>query len=139
MQCIVWNTVIHHICCGRSPRGERGLKPAHPRPAHSNPCRSPRGERGLKPNPSNNLQVISKSLPAWGAWIETKIAYLLPPYVGSLPAWGAWIETLSESQIADNLKSLPAWGAWIETGARRWTYRRLRRSPRGERGLKRVV
>ena len=33
------------------------------------------------------------SLPAWGAWIETRINRIAHKDAWSLPAWGAWIET----------------------------------------------
>ncbi len=58
--------------------------------------------------------------------------------VKSLPLWGAWIETPPWAEPgAPPSPSLPLWGAWIETMRRGRAGRgRGRRSPYGERGLK---
>ncbi len=57
---------------GRSPYGERGLKPKGKLPSPVAVSRSPYGERGLKLMPAISLATgLSASLPLWGAWIET--------------------------------------------------------------------
>ena len=62
--------------------------------------RSPHGGRGLK------LTVVyvglnwRKSLPAWGAWIETERVVEVSGIAMSLPAWGAWIETVGVGETA---------------------------------------
>ena len=37
--------------------------------------RSPHGERGLKYRDTKGVTVITTSLPAWGAWIEIRVAF----------------------------------------------------------------
>ena len=39
-----------------------------------------------------DMGLPSKSLPAWGAWIEIHDDRLDALEMASLPAWGAWIE-----------------------------------------------
>ena len=102
----------------RSPRGERGLKyliwrrqpPVHVR-------RSPRGERGLK---CHSTTCSDGSLQ-------------------SLPSRGARVEIDREAMPHDGSESLPSRGARVEIiiygGARAPSGRR---SPRGERGLRRT-
>ena len=55
---------------GRSPRGERGLKLTQHQPDIFGHGRSPRGERGLKLPGLENPDLVKKSLPPRGAWIE---------------------------------------------------------------------
>ena len=55
--------------------------------------RSPRGERGLKRERKEGGTVQIRSLPTWGAWIETPHRGQVPTILRSLPTWGAWIET----------------------------------------------
>ncbi len=75
----------------------------------------PRGERGLKSQLSLKYDEQTKSLPAWGAWIEMKHICNGGILAKSLPAWGAWIEIPREERARHQMQ---------------------RRSPRGERGLK---
>ena len=100
--------------------------------------RSPQGERGLKPLFPPREKGPPASLPARGAWVETWCRRSrAPPSWESLPARGAWVETHPPSTTHPRSMSLPARGAWVET----WPARRRRtgaasRSPQGERGLK---
>ena len=123
-------------------------------------CRSPQGERGLKLTVCSTRRITPMSLPARGAWVETKRTTLwktarprrspqgergLKHGVherregadASLPARGAWVETSFFRSALSPSASLPARGAWVETH-RQGTTRtsRTRRSPQGERGLK---
>ena len=55
----------------------------------------------------------------------------------SLPSRGAWIEMAEKLERYDYKTSLPSRGAWIEMRAATASVAAgLRRSPRGERGLK---
>ena len=63
--------------CGRSPRGERGLKSNSIGQQLPILRRSPRGERGLKFHHLVQVGLIMQSLPSRGAWIEI--------FVGSRP------------------------------------------------------
>ena len=54
----------------RSPCGERGLKLWLPSRARTLPGRSPCGERGLKCAGWDYNDLLTKSLPVRGAWIE---------------------------------------------------------------------
>ncbi len=55
----------------------------------------------------------------------------------SLPVWGAWIETCPSLALCLTWVSLPVWGAWIETRAIGDKGNKpASRSPCGERGLK---
>ena len=78
--------------------------------------RSPRGERGLKYHADLECNQEHRSLPARGAWIE----------INGKPT-GEFIRIMS----------LPARGAWIEIRINYQLQKAgIRRSPRGERGLK---
>jgi len=77
--------------------------------------RSPRGERGLKLTLPDNHIKSNMSLPPRGAWIEIDDRSIVSALAWSLPPRGAWIE------IRYKLVQ---------------SFRRLGRSPRGERGLK---
>ena len=57
---------------------------------------------------------MTKSLPAWGAWIEIRETSSSFDKKMSLPAWGAWIEIRPSHEGQQGQGSLPAWGAWIE-------------------------
>ena len=78
------------------------------------------------------------SLPSRGAWIEMQSSFAATTraYM-SLPSRGAWIEIGCSVHPYPCTASLPSRGAWIEI---RETLSSvlylLRRSPRGERGLK---
>ncbi len=87
--------LLSEISAGRSPCGERGLKRCFRQPTAPHKSRSPCGERGLKQVDTFQDSPCARSLPVWGAWIET-----CRPSTGiarhwSLPVWGAWIETAS--------------------------------------------
>ena len=58
-----------------------------------NRSRFPYGERGLKLTCEQPREVIAKSLPARGAWIEIHKYRGAACSGSSLPAWGAWVET----------------------------------------------
>ena len=100
-------------------------------------CRSPQGERGLKHSGPLYAAKFPWSLPARGAWVETRrspVRHLPSP---SLPARGAWVETFWLGAQMIDLRSLPARGAWVETRTSRPTPMQPEcRSPQGERGLK---
>jgi len=38
------------------------------------------------------MHLILMSLPAWGEWIEIRVAKPIREQTASLPAWGEWIE-----------------------------------------------
>ena len=99
--------------------------------------RTSHGVRGLKLPIALNLNAVSESHLAWGAWIEIIDRLNTTPYQSSHLAWGAWIEIVcsdsddmlyrvaprmgcvdwnmkSSSGMSHNIMSHLAWGAWIE-------------------------
>ena len=105
-------------------------------------CRAPHGARGLKSAwLLRELWNLSKSRPAWGAWIEIfDYRWGAFGHLKSRPAWGAWIEIRSAgTRPAPSRGSRPAWGAWIEIER---TIGQILdwdgRAPHGARGLKYV-
>ena len=86
-------------------------------PVERKASRSPQGERGLKHGQLHRLGLDLPSLPARGAWVETRAIGATAYLSGSLPARGAWVETAVEGRHLDVHR---------------------RRSPQGERGLKRL-
>ena len=86
---------------GRSPQGERGLKPSGEVMKRVGSRRSPQGERGLKQLLATYEDEYGLSLPARGAWVETPCRAVLPRAPAtSLPARGAWVETGYENTVA---------------------------------------
>ena len=158
---IYCNARLRHALHRRSPCGERGLK-LQPLQNGFNSVsgRSPCGERGLKCKISYPLEIVTRSLPVRGAWIEIGLLISQTMSTTSLPVRGAWIEISNSSirrlsvpsslpvrgawiEIPDASthnsapESLPVRGAWIEiTNPNTTASVRSRRSPCGERGLK---
>ena len=123
---------------GRSPQGERGLKPyAVNARIRFDGRRSPQGERGLKRDSFSQARRRAESLPARGAWVETPSPTRDGATGSSLPARGAWVETEDGGLSVGVLPSRSPQG---ERGLKReaLVHRRRResRSPQGERGLK---
>jgi len=59
------------IALGLSPHGESGLKSAiRKHGGYLTPRLSPHGESGLKSSMSYGVTTFTRSLPAWGEWIE---------------------------------------------------------------------
>ena len=76
----VWIEIRHivqseRIVSGRSPHGECGLKSVPVYVWHVKlASRSPHGECGLKSVTIAGITAVTKSLPAWGVWIEIPTA-----------------------------------------------------------------
>ena len=100
---------------GRSPSGERGLKSGTSADGNITTRRSPSGERGLKFRRKAVGQSVPQSLPIRGAWIEIK--------------WTAWRWT--DGEVAPHPGSVDLNRIVVCR-----LYKRLSRSPSGERGLK---
>ena len=99
--------------------------------------RSPQGERGLKPFRKNGGEWRCLSLPTRGAWIETESLEGLAEASESLPTRGAWIETekgnindlIGEGRSPQGERGLKLDGNFGDIAV-------VSRSPQGERGLK---
>ena len=99
--------------------------------------RSPRGECGLKYQIADFVSRPIWSLPSRGVWIEIEMLRMRRPFRGSLPSRGVWIEIEMLRMRRPFRGSLPSRGVWIEIGQLYWKiFKLLRRSPRGECGLK---
>jgi len=100
----------------RAPHGARGLKCRRPWCVRPPPAgRAPHGARGLKYSSAHRNNLVPRSRPAWGAWIEIPVGKGSGGEGRSRPAWGAWIEI--------NARTL---GGMCDDG----------RAPHGARGLK---
>ena len=125
---------------GRSPRGGRGLKsmPWSTQP-HKSRGRSPRGGRGLKSSTKVNGDFEIESLSSRRAWIEIRFRVLSPAgRRQSLSSRRAWIEIKTRATMKTSWpRSLSSRRAWIEIPMKCLKLsHRIRRSPRGGRGLK---
>ncbi len=99
--------------------------------------RSPRGERGLKSSWRKLPERTQRSLPARGAWIEILIEDFDNFYDKSLPARGAWIEIIYNSFFAGQVvRRSPRGERGLKLANMNITFDDCCRSPRGERGLK---
>ena len=80
---------------------------------------------------------MRSSLPSRGAWVEIGSRYRGFGQTRSLPSRGAWVEMSREIFISVHTRSLPSRGAWVEIeDIVFYLACEMRRSPRGERGLK---
>ena len=93
--------------------------------------RSPRGERGLKLVITHLAEERFESLPARGAWIETRVSGSCWPIGSSRsPRGERGLKPRTLPRDGRDRRSLPARGAWIETCSADRTYATIIVAPR---------
>ena len=99
----------------RAPHGARGLKSYLLGNGVTFAGRAPHGARGLKFHVDVSKKLITKSRPAWGAWIEIQKQGFYGDFLDCRAPHGArGLKLLILVLLLRLMLSRPAWGAWIE-------------------------
>jgi len=122
---------------GRSPHGERGLKPLLPE--HKKKVtkgRSPHGERGLKLRRHWFMLPLASRSPHRERGLKRCVRGFVRRWWWSLPSRGAWIETPRTEEPKRLISRSPHGERGLKHPSNQFRPGVWRRSPHGERGLK---